>query len=99
MLVQHDAASSQIKPEIFPCVDLLSSFTCVTEAQDKMLIDCFQQGSSDENIYSPVKKKKRKRLQTQEQQTQAGSFEISICATSVDLMEVIENLSDLFIYY
>lgn len=64
MLVQHDAASSQIKPEIFPCVDLLSSFTCVTEAWDKMLIDCFQQGSSDENIYSPAKKKKKKATNT-----------------------------------
>lgn len=50
------AASSQIKPEIFPRVDLFASFTCVTEARDKMLIDCFQQGSSDENIYSPLEK-------------------------------------------
>lgn len=53
------AVSSQIKPEIFPRVDLFSSFNCVTEAWDKMLIDCFQQGSCDENIYSPMEEKKK----------------------------------------
>lgn len=55
------AVSSQIKPEIFPRVDLFSSFNCVTEAWDKMLIDCFQQGSCDENIYSPMEEKKKAR--------------------------------------
>lgn len=60
-----------------------------------MLIDCFQQGSSDENIYSPVKKKKKRRDYKHRTHKQRGwclkcvLFKISICATSFHIKNVI----------